>query len=168
MTFLSQKLTSLLGLAALSISLFSCPGGQNVEPDDLSNDLIGNYHSEDSSDYFGPTLTNDIYDVEITRSKKNEINLKIVRQLQVRRRLNEPFKNFRDKEVRYFEDGKVTETKRFVVNETRSTDWYDSYTTKTEIYIEGKLTGETLALSASYKYPAYNEDDIITVNLEKK
>jgi hypothetical protein len=159
-----HKIYKSLLVATISLGLFGCPSDKKVDPENLSTDLIGTYHGEVLTSTGG---AKNVYDVEVTSTKTNEVNVKIESQYYFQRNSNEPFMPSGAKKERYFEDGKVTETKRFIVTETRSTDWWD-YTTRTDINIEGKLTGKVLALDIEYAFPAYDHTQHITVNLDKK
>ncbi len=152
----------------MTIPLTSCPGSDKVDPEDLTSDLIGRYHGEDPVGFPGSDLAKFVYDVEVSRAKVNEINLKISRRYYFRQFPNEPYTDTGATPDRYFENGKVTETKRFIIQETRPTEWSGNENVRTEIYIEGKLTGTILALVGSYKFPVYGDEETFNVNLERK
>lgn len=155
-------------LLSLSVLLLGCPDSKEVEPNDLTTDLVGHYHGEHPVGFPGDDIAKYVYDVDVTRAKTNEINLKISGHYFFRQSTTEPYKDAGAIEDRYFENGKVTETKRFVIQESRTTNWNGHKSARTEINIEGKLTGSILALVATYKFPAYGDQESLNVNLDKK
>lgn len=151
-----------------SVFLFGCPKNNDIDPKNLANELVGTYAATIPANNYGVVFARHQYLVTITSSKKDEVNLTIKRTTEVRDKENAPFKSYTEPEIATFENGYVVSTKKFIIDETRNTDWYENYkSTSTKVNIEGKLTGSDLSLDVTYAYPAYKKSDEYTVTLKK-
>ena len=156
-------------LLPIALILFGCPQDDMVDVGNRTKGLIGEYHLEDITREEPDGIRAErIYHVKITSAtKKDQVNVETKEVYLYRRVVKDPLVAHAAPDIRYFEDVNVVDTKKFLVEEIRDTDWGDSRNATTNIRIEGKLTGDELNVSFQFYYPEHDKHRSHTWKLKK-
>ncbi|MCF2490775.1 hypothetical protein [Dyadobacter sp. CY347] len=157
-------------IAILIITCFwACKTEKEEIKADQSSVFVGKYHgilAHGDSQF--PSLTQDSWEVEVSRLNENEVSLDIQTQLQQRSDVLSPFINTGSSNSQNFNLGKITPTRSFEIKEIKETT-FQGEKRNTDVSITGRLR-ETGVLVLEVKYDYLNGEGVrfFTVLLNKK
>lgn len=153
----------------IATCLWGCESKKEEIKADQTSVFVGKYSGiQAHGDAQYPRLTQDSWDVEISRLNEDEVSLDIQTQLQKRVDVLSPFLNTGNSNIQTYKLGKVTQTKSIEFKEMHEITYLDDKR-MADVSITGRLrkTG-VLVLEVEYDYLDSKDVSIFTIILNKE